>query len=96
MQILTDALSGYSSEFQLPSGDVEFRLYINGTSANPINAYYSMSNVTNNLYLQVRGITGSGIGVSLQARIAASGNDFSDTGEIWYKDFSGFHHLQNK
>jgi hypothetical protein len=92
---ILDATSGYSSTFQLPNNDVIFRLYITGIATNSIVAFIQMSDYTNNLYLKIKGITGSGTTVKLQAKTNHPDDDFDDTGELYNNDFSGTHYLQN-
>lgn len=94
-QKVLDATSGDSGTFQLPSNDIIFRLRITGIASNPIVAFVQMSDKTNNLYLKIKGITGSGTNVKLQAKTNHPDDDFNDTGEIYKNDFSGTHYLQN-
>lgn len=96
IQILTNATSGNSSEFQLPDGSITFRLRIVGASSNPINAYFLYSEVANNIYLKISGVTDSGAIVNLQAKTNNPGDDFNDTGQSFNKDYGGTHYLQSR
>lgn len=96
VQILTDATSGNSSEFKLPDGSIIFQLVIVGLASQPINAFVATSTTANNLYLTIRGLSGSGARIKLQAKTNHSNDSFGDTGESWDRDYGGPHYLQSK
>lgn len=94
-QILTNATSGNSNEFQSPDGIIIFRLVINGTSSTQINAFTSLSSVSNNLYLKIKGLTGGGATIKIQSKTTHDNDDFSDTGQVWTRDFGGVFYYMN-
>ncbi len=96
-QIFTNATSGSSSEFQLPDGSIFFSLTISGTALNPINAFLQKSTTSNNLYLKIKGLTGSGVVINLESKTNNSNDpDFNETGQSFNRNYGGFFYLQSK
>ena len=95
-QLLTNATSGESAEFNYADFETGYKLklVISGTPSTPINAYIDYLPGQRGFLVGISGIVGGGATVKMQSKSKALNAIFQDTDDLFTKDGVRVHYYK--